>query len=297
MTPTLLLALCGGMVGLGAAVLLAGFMPRSIRAADALDRLGQTTAGPAVAVTPTGKKNSSARIGEWIHRHTPDIPGFTIPKKQLDLLQMPVERFYSQKFELAVIGLIGPLVLPILLQLLLGITFTLPLLLSPVLAIIMWTIPEQNVRAQAKAAQREFTRFVATYLELVAVALLGNATADAALQSAANLSDSWVFKRIRHEYRVADLTRVSKWTALERLGDAVDVPALVDMARMLRQAEARIGLRDQLRAACDKLRAQTASDDREAAQRVTSKMDIPIYMSLIPIMALVLVPTILQLAG
>ncbi|CAM5534560.1 hypothetical protein [Leifsonia shinshuensis] len=297
MSPSLLLAVCGSILGLGVAVLLAGFMPRTIRAGDALDRLGQTATGAVLGAPTTEKKNNSARMGEWIHRHTPDIPGFTVPKKQLDLIQLPVERFYAQKFEYAVIGLIAPLVLPILLQVLLGITFTLPLLLSPVFAFIMWTIPEQNVRARAKAAQREFTRFVATYLELVAVALMGNATADSALQSAANLSDSWVFRRIRREYRIADLTRVSKWTALEDLGETVGVPALTEMARMLRQAEARIGLRDQLRAACNKLRAQSASDDREAAQAVTSRMDFPIYLSLIPIMMLVLVPTILQLAG
>ena len=291
MSPDLVAFLPGAVIGFGLALLVLRAAPRMIRASDALDRLGDivTTA----AATPASKL--SERLGNWVHQHAPDVPGFTAPIKQLDLLDIPVSKFYAQKMQLATIGFIAPIILPIIFQLVLGYFFALPLLLCPFLAAVMWTVPDSTVRSKAKDAQREFTRFVTVYLELVAVALLGDTTTDSALTSAATVSDTWVFKRIRLEYRMADLTRVSKWDALERLGIAVDVPALVDMSRMLRLSEARVGLRDQLRAACRKLRAQVAADDKDAAQRLTSRMDLPVLCCLLPILAITIVPTLLQL--
>jgi hypothetical protein len=291
MSPLLLAFVPGAVIGVGLALLALRTAPRMIRAGDALDRLGAVDPSP-VALPAT---KTADRVGNWIHQHAPNLPGFTPPVKQLDLLDIPVSRFYAQKLQLAAIGFVAPIIVPIFFQLALGYFFALPVLLCPVLAAIMWTVPDGTVRSKAKDAQREFTRFVAVYLELVAVALLGDTTTDSALTSAAGVSDSWVFRRIRREYRLADLTRVSKWDALERLGSAVEVPALVDMSRMLRLSEARVGLRDQLRAACRKLRAQVAADDKDAAQRLTSRMDLPVMCCLLPILAIAIVPTLLQL--
>ena len=292
MSPDLVAFLPGAAIGCGLALLVLRTAPRMVRVSDVLDRLGDVVTTS--AATPASKL--SERLGNWVHQHAPDVPGFTAPIKQLDLLDIPVSKFYAQKIQLATIGFIAPIILPIVFQLVLGYFFALPLLLCPLLAAVMWTIPDSTVRSKAKDAQREFTRFVTVYLELVAVALLGDTTADSALTSAAAVSETWVFRRIRREYRMADLTRVSKWDALERLGTAVDVPALVDMSRMLRLSEARVGLRDQLRAACRKLRAQVAADDKDAAQRLTSRMDLPVLCCLLPILAITIVPTLLQLA-
>jgi hypothetical protein len=294
MSPVILALIPGAFIGVGLAIFVLHFAPRIIHVDDALDRLGDLT------ITDTSDKKagtSSDRIGSWLSQHLPDIPGLSAPTKQLDLLEIPVNKFYAQKFQFAVIGFIGPLLLPILFQLLLGIFFPLPLVLSPILAAIMWAAPDATVRAKAREAQREFTRFVTVYLELVAVALLGTTTADSALSNAASVSDSWVFRRIRREYQVADLTRISKWDALDRLGEQIEVPALREMSRMMRMAEARVGLRDQLRAACAKLRTQVAADDKEAAERVTSRMDIPVLLTLVPILAIVMAPTLLQLTS
>jgi hypothetical protein len=106
-----------------------------------------------------------------------------------------------------------------------------------------------------------------------------------------------VFERIRREYRIAETIRSSKWQALERLGETVGVPALGEMARVMRLSEAQVSVRDQLRAACDKLRAQVVTDDAVQAQRVSNLMQAPIFLTIFPIMALVLIPTALQFQG
>lgn len=292
MNPALLAFVPGALVGTGLAVFLLTRAPRTIRVEDALARLGDVNT---VTVSSAGRAPAFERAGGWLQQHMPNLPGLSAPTKQLDLLEMPVAKFYGEKLQAAVFGFLVPLVLPFLFQLFTGHFFALPFLLSPVVAIIMWNSPDASVRARAKAAQREFTRFVTIYLELVAVALLGEVNADNALKSAASVSDSWVFKRIRREYQVAELSRVSKWDALGRLGADVDVPALVEMARMMRLAEARVGLRPQLRAACNKLRTQVAADDKDAAERITSNMGWPVAVSLLPIILITMAPAVLQL--
>jgi hypothetical protein len=60
----------------------------------------------------------------------------------------------------------------------------------------------------------EFTRFVNRLpAELVAIPLPGDTTADSAPDQWPPPRYTWVFKRIRLEYRMVDLTRVSKWDA------------------------------------------------------------------------------------
>ncbi|MBF4570806.1 hypothetical protein ITJ57_18715 [Plantibacter sp. VKM Ac-2880] len=289
---TPLIALFPGLlVGLGVAVLVLTFAPKSIQATDALGRLGQGSMfEDEIAVATTRDE----RIGGWIHRHIPNIPILLPPVKQLDLLEVPISTFYAKKLIYAIIGALAPLLMSVGFGIL-GYPVALPLLLSPVFAIAFWFTPDATYRAQARQRQREFTRFVTVYLELVAVSLLGQSTADNALAAAADVSDTWVFQRIRREYAYAEITRTSKWDALARLSEAVEVPALGDMARMMRLSEAKVGIRDQLRAACDKLRRQVATDDAQAATKVTGRMQVPVFLLLLPIFALVTIPALAQL--
>jgi len=289
MTFLLWALLPGALVACGIAVIASQFVPRTIKADDALARLGDLTPRE-----PVSDRRTGARIGSWMSRHAPNVRGFTAPVKDLDLLDETVSGFYFAKLQYAAIGFLIPLLAPLLL-LPFGIVFILPALASPVVAILMWTWPDSIVRSKAKERRREFTRFVTVYLELVAVSLLSSTTVDAALDDAASVSNSWVFERIRREYRLAALTRESKWDALERLGQQVQVPSLEEMSRMLRLADARVGMRQQLRAACDKLRAEVAADDKDAAAKRTGAIAIPVVLTLVPIMILGIAPSIAAL--
>lgn len=294
MNPTLVTFIPGACLGLAVALLLLRAAPHAPRAADVLDRLDIRHI-PATATLVSAHGTRRQRIGSWIAAAMPNLPGFTAPTAALDLLDIEPADFYARKAILATAGLLAPATLAGLTTLLTGTAVVLPLLAAPLVAVACWFQPDVQVKKMVTARRREFTRFVTTYLELVAVALLGNTTADAALTSAAAVSDSWVFQRIRREYRLADATRVSKWQALERLSDSTGVSALGEMARVMRLAEAHISIRDQLRAACDKLRAQVVTDDALEAERTSARMQAPIVLTILPVLALILIPTVLQL--
>lgn len=296
MNPTVSALIPGLIVGLGAAVILFQFAPRFVRVSDALSRLGELSITPTTA-TDQASRRPLDRAGTWLAGHAPGIPLFSAPVAELDLLDIPVPRFYAAKIRYALIGFTLPIFIPVLFQLILGQPFLLPLILSPVMALIFWVMPDTQVRANAKKARREFTRFITVYLQLVAVSLLGVITVDNALKNAASVSDSWVFQRIRREYEAAELTRTSKWDALENLGRAVGIPAMVDMSRTLKLSEARVGLRDQLIASHDMLRAQVLADDRADAEKGTARMAGPVYASMVPILLLLIAPPILQLTN
>ena len=283
-------AIVPGMVlGLGLALLLIQFAPRHAHVSDALKRLGTIT--PPATVRHTTFREG---LGSWVYRHVPNLPGFTAPTKALDLLEIPVTTYYAEKAIYAAAGLLLPTIISLPLQLTGSPSLVLPAILGPFAAVIAWFCPDQRIKAKAKAARREFTRFTTVYLELVAVALLGSTNADRALADATTLSSSWVFARIRREYAFADLTGATKWEALDRLSQAVEVPALGDMARTMRLTEASIPVRTQLRAACTKLRKQLAADDAIAAAAVTNLLNAPLLCTLIPIFVLLLTPTVLQ---
>lgn len=295
MNPALLAFAAGALLVLAGVLLIARRLPVTPRAADVLARLD-------VHHLPMRRldavdASARSRVGHWLARRVPEIPGFAAPTAALDLVGIQAQDFYARKAILALSGLLAPAVLSGLLTALLGTPVVFPLLAAPLLAVTCWIQPDLEVRAKAAARRREFTRFVTTYLELVAVALLGTTTAESALGSAASVSDSWTFERIRAEYRIADATRTTRWQALERLSDAVGVPALGEMARVMRLSEAQMPIRDQLRAACDKLRAQTVTDDALAAERISARMQAPIVATILPVLALVLIPTALQLAA
>lgn len=294
MNPTLVAFIPGACLGLTVALLLLRIAPHAPRAADVLDRLDIRHI-PATPSRVSAHGTRSQLVGSWIAAHVPNLPGCTAPTAALDLLDIEPADFYARKAILATAGLLAPATLAGLTTLLTETPVVLPLLVAPLVALAFWFQPDVQVKTMVTARRREFTRFVTTYLELVAVALLGNTTADAALTSAAAVSNSWVFQRIRREYRLADATRSSKWQALERLSDTTGVPALGEMARVMRLAEAHISIRDQLRAACDKLRAQVVTDDALEAERTSARMQAPIVLTILPVLALILIPTVLQL--
>jgi hypothetical protein len=303
MNPYLLAFIPGALIGLAVALLFLRSAPRTQRASDVLRRYdtADRERRQAAPVIVRGTRVSE-RVGGWLSARaaSPDentttrIPGFTTPKKDLDLLDRTESDFYFEKAIYAIIGLLAPIAITFITASTLGIASAVPLVLSPVLAFSFWFIPDSKVRSLAAARRREFVRFVTVYLELVSVALLGESTPDQAMSKALTVSNSWVFERIRREYRIAEVTRMSKWQALERLGDQVKVPALGEMARMMRMSDDEVGVRRQLRAACNKLRKQLVTDDAMRAEAATARMQGPIVAMMVPIMLLVLIPTVLQ---
>lgn len=223
----------GALIGLGLALLVAAILPRQPKLTAALERMTTTT-----TVETHTQADLETRVGSWVHRRLPDLPGFTIPTRDLELVGKPVNAYLFQKARDASLLLIAPSIAALVLNMI-GLPFlSIPTALAGIpLAILGWTGADRDLRKEAGIAREEFARGVAIYLELVATERRRNAPPTVALENAAQIGDSWVFVRIREELRRARFAGTPAWEALNNFSEATGVPEIAEVARITRSAD------------------------------------------------------------
>lgn len=108
MNPTLIATIPGLLVAGGLAIMMFVLAPRTVRAGDALIRLGQAAVTPVVAAGPLSLWD---RAGSWLSQHLPQVKFLAPPVRDLDLLEISVSRFYVRKLQLALLGFFVPVIL------------------------------------------------------------------------------------------------------------------------------------------------------------------------------------------
>jgi pilus assembly protein TadC len=287
----LIALLPGAVAGLGLWLLLAGLLPRRASLASALQRLGTTTPTRAVAAA-----SMESRVGSWVYHRLPDVPGFTIPVKDLALVGVTVNKYLYDKAALAAFGLVVPSLFGIFLQLLGIVPFFLPGLLGLPLAAALWFAPDQDLRGKAASARNEFSRSIAVYLELVAAERRRGAPAGHALDTAAKIGKSWVFVRIRQELTQASLDGTPPWDALTAFSEEIGVPELADVAKIIRlSGEEGASVYETLRARGKSLRVQLLNDEHTRANEASERMTLPMTMLAMVFVGIILTPLVMNL--
>lgn len=291
---TLLLVLPGLIVGIGIAVIVSALLPRRLpQTAAALDRMG-TTVSPEQSSSPT----LSSTVGSWVHSHLPDLPGFTVPSRDLALVGESINRFYFTKSLTTAAGLALPALIGAYLQVLGVLPFYIPALLGIPLAILGWLIPDFELKAKADEARLEFKRAVAVYLELAATERHRGADASRSLETAAHVGKSWVFVRIRQELLRARYAGIQPWDALTTFSNEIGVDELSDIAKIVRIAGVEGGsIYDTLRARGKGLRMQLLSDEKAEANKLGERIGVPLSSLVLVLVGIVLTPMLMTLAG
>ena len=281
----------GVIVGLGLTLAVAGALPRQPRLAAALERLGTT-----IAPEPTQNANLETKVGSWVQRRLPDLPGFVIPTKDLALVGIPVQKYLYDKALLAGLGLIAPSLFGLLLQMLGLLPFYLPGLLGIPAAALLWFAPDQDLRTRAADAREEFARSVAVYLELVAAARRRGAPAGHALHTAAEIGKSWVFVRIRQELTRARFAGTPPWDALTAFSEEIGVSELDDVAKIVRlSGEEGASVYETLRARGKSLRVELLNKEHTRANEASERMTLPMTSLAIVFVGIILTPLLLNL--
>lgn len=284
----------GLLAGLGLTLVIAQLLPKQPSLADAIDRLGSTT--PEVTVAHT---DLESRVGAWVHRRMPTVPGFSIPTKDLALVGEPVNVFLYKKLRLALLGLILPILLGVLSQLAGFIPFYLPAVLGIPIAILFWFGPDRDLKKAASDAREEFSRAVAVYLELVAAERKRGAPAANALETAAAVGQSWVFVRIRQELTRARYAGVAPWDALTAFSEEISVPELADVAKIVRlSGEDGAAIYETLRARGRGLRVQLLNNEQTRANEISERMSsVPLAALAMVFTGIIMTPLVLTLVS
>ena len=288
----LILLLPGVFAGVGITMAIAGALPQRPALNAALERLDNTT-----PVEQTSAQPLEVRVGSWVHRQLPsDVRFFSIPTKDLALVDTPVTKFLYEKALLSVVGLIAPLLFGVMMQAAGIFPFWLPGILGIPLAIALWFAPDQDLKTKAADAREEFSRSVAVYLELVAAERRRGAPAGHALSSAAEIGNTWVFTRLRQELNRANYAGVAPWNALTTFSAEIGVPELADVGKIVRLAgEEGASTYETLRARGKSLRVQLLNKEHTKANEASERMVLPIVGSALVFVGIILTPLVMNL--
>ncbi len=291
-----LMALAGGMLGLGVALLVIRLVPAQPDLADALARLTPSRATPSANKHAVGGKE---KLGLWAMRTLPPGVWVRTPRRELALLRIPLARFYGEKLTFAALGLvIGPLLGWFFALLGLGLPIAIPPIGSLGLAAAMFFLPNSNAVDDARKARLEFTRALGAYIDLVALERNNGSGVRQAMEAAAQVGDSWVFTRLGEELTRSRWSGLPPWDALHALADELGLPELDDFADIMRlSGEEGASVYANLRARSAAMRTAMLNDEITEANAVGERMTIPGSLLGVIFMALLVAPSLLRMVS
>lgn len=301
MTATgLQLALVGGVVlGAGVALLVWRLLPVRPDLADVLDRLSPDSTTRARWEAEVGDGSTAERLGRWGVRVLPTSVWGTPLHQELALLRIPTVRFYGEKLLFALLGLVIAPLLSLLLTLL---GWPVPVLVpvggALLLAVGMFFLPDYNAHDDARRARTEFARALGAYTDLVALERNSGAGPRQAMEVAAAIGDSWVFRRLREELAFSNWSGEQPWDALRRLSQELGVTELGDLADIVRlSGEEGAQIYGQLRARSAAMRTAMLNDEVAHANAVGEQMSIPMSLLGVIFLVILVTPALLRVMG
>lgn len=289
--------LAGSLFGLGLAMIVAWLVPAQPDLGAALDRIDPTHArGLRVDTTPAGSTLTD-RTGVWLLRHLPTRLART-PAADLAVLGITPARHLGQRAAFCGVGLVFPSLFTALVwafgwQL----PFSIPVLAGLVMGTALSLIPVVEARRRAAVARQEFTRAVGAYTDLTALERQAGAGSTQAMESAAAVGDSWVFVRIREELSRARWAGRAPWDALTELGTDLQVPALADLADIMRMSgEQGVAVYDALRARAASSRDAVLAADHARANQASEGLAMPVAALGIVFLILLATPALIRIA-
>lgn len=287
----LLAALTGCLLAGGLfALVLVRIQPHP-RLADAFDLLDGRRPAPVVAEPGLG------RIGAWVRLHLGLVVADETQLRRLRMIGTSIDRHLAHKVIGAFIGLLVPAVLGVGLGWLMGFASPLPAVFALVGAGIGFLLPDIMLRRHDRAVTEDATEALLTFFDLVTLERLANRSGTQALRAAAAVSDVTVFRAIGDALERARLEQRAPYDELHRLGGELRLPALVDVADVMRLDEAGASLSVALRARVKELRDAHLTRMKLHASEVSERMGVLMVIPTLLFGLLFLVPPLLRLLG
>lgn len=285
----------GALVGLGTVLFVIRMLPADPDLADALDRLSPGRRN--VSVGSVGRPRGKERVGSWALAVLPQGVWVQTPIRELALLRIPLTRFYGEKLTFAALGVVIPPLLALFFSFLgLSLPVAIPSAAAVGLAIVMFFIPNYNVIDNAKDARREFSRALGAYIELVALERTNGSGVRQAMEAAAEVGSSWVFRRLSEELTRSRWSGLPPWDALTMLAEELGLPELEEFADIMRlSGEEGTSAYASLRARSAAMRAAMLNDEIADANAVGERMSIPASLLGVIFTALLVAPSLLRM--
>lgn len=290
--------LAGALVGLGLSLLVWRARPAQVDLASAMERLSpeRSLAGSTTSAETAIEGDTRDKLGSWAMRTLPLDSLGAPPYRELALLRIPVHRYYGEKVLYALVGIVIPFALVALLGIL-GMSFPIFFAILGAVALggVMFFLPDYNARDDAAKARKEFGRALASYIDLVALERNSGSGPRQAMEVAASIGDSWVFRRLAEELARSRWSGVPPWDALRRLSDELGLPELADLADIMRlSGEEGAQVYQTLRSRSESMRTAELNNALAEANATGERMTIPMSTLGLVFMALLVAPAMLR---
>lgn len=263
-------ALAGGVVAL-----VAGCRPQVADLSHALERLD---GGPAMT-TP----------GWWRWTHGSRWSA------DLSLEGTTPQDFFRRKLTAALLGGIAPAALGTVCCIVVGWSPLLPGAVAVLGAALGFFLPDLRLRSSRVERRADATEALLAYFDLVTLERLGNVSASQSLASAAGMSDSPLFCRVRDVVQRAQLEQRPPWSGLAGLADELELPALRDLADVMRLDDTGAALSGSLRARVRELRDAHLADTKMRAHAVSESMTLAMAVPTVVFALIFMTPPLLRL--
>lgn len=299
MSATMIVALLGA--GLGAGIVMAVYALQRPQPAlkETIDRLHppRTSAKVVVTAEATGLDGISAKAGSWLEASSL-AQWVSIPRKDLALAGIPVNKFLGEKIVSALLGLFMPWVLTTILAVAgVSIPLVFTLLISFVAFVALFFWPDIHLKNAAKDGRDEYARALSAYIDLVALERMAGAGSTQALEQAAEVGDGPVFKRLREELAKARWHQRQPWDNLADLAEEMNLPELGELADIMRMSGDGASVYNALRARSAGIRDAILSKDKTKANSASERMSMPTAMLCVVFTMLLVAPPVLTLAS
>ncbi|MDP3893631.1 hypothetical protein [Nocardioides sp.] len=299
MTALQLAVAFGCLAGLGVTMVVGRLLPATPDLRSAIDRLDPALTGPTASseISGSGVTSLQDRVGIWAQRRAPATVLGRVPASDLQVLQRTSHRHLGEKTLLALVGLLFPGLFALVLAVIgVQLPVVVPVAGAIALAAGLFLLPDLAVRGQAARARREFIRALASYIDLVALERAAGAGSTQALEAAASVGDSWVFRRIGEVLARSRWSGQAPWDGLKELGEQLGIGALSDLAEIMRLSGVEsVSVAGQLRARASSLRSALLNEDLAKANEAGEQMSIPVGMLALIFLAMLAAPAALRM--
>lgn len=283
-----LAALVGCLAAAGVwALLLLRVRPQP-RLDDAFDLLDGRRPEPLIA------EPGVSRLGAWVRTRSGLVAGADT-RRRLRMVGTSIDRHVAHKTLGALVGALVPALLAGWLTWLVGAFSPLPVLFVLAGGALGFIWPDLRLRQRDQAVTADAAEALLTYVDLVTLERLANRSGTQALHAAASVSDVTVFRAIADVLERARLDQRAPYAELQRLGAELELPALVDIADVMRLDEAGAALSGALRARLKELRDAHLTAMKVRATEVSERMGVLMVVPTLLFGLLFLVPPLLRL--
>lgn len=298
MSTTQLATLLGVGAGLGLILICRELIARPTRQLHLTHTAMRLTGTGVVSADLGGETHHyTDRLGRIVLRRAAGWPLLHIPHRDLALLRKSVATFVGERAVHAAIGLALPAACTFALAMSgIRLPFTVPVGAGIVAAVAMSYIPLYNVASLARAKRAEFHRAMTSYIDLVALERAAGAGTTQALESAAQIGESWAFQRLREELAHARWAGIPAWDALRTVGEELRLPELTETGDVMRMS-AREGatVYDILRARATAMRNEILTGDQARAGSRTERATAPLAATSVVFMLILATPVAMQI--